>query len=263
MADRQLTASADADRACVRRQPGAVLDVDDLVAALRLARELKPVVRGGQGRARAVQRGRARCDRPRWSTSATRCSSTSSCTTSRPPSARRRGCSARSAPRYLTMHARGGVDMLRAGVEGLARGRGRAPASPAPCALAVTVLTSDAEAPPAHPAQAGGARASRRGCGGIVCAAADLREARQSAPALLTVVPGIRPAGSPTARPGPRGHAAPRRSRGRRRPAGHRPGGHPGRRSGRGGRRRGASEPDGARDRPRTPGVPRACSAAI
>ena len=36
------------------------------------------------------------------------------------------------APSYVTMHAFGGVDMLRAGVEGLARGRRPAPASPEP-----------------------------------------------------------------------------------------------------------------------------------
>src|SRR6195256_5287924 len=44
--------------------------------------------------------------------------------------------------RYLNFHAAGGVDMLRAGVEGLregARASGRPPATP----IAVTVLTSD------------------------------------------------------------------------------------------------------------------------
>jgi orotidine-5'-phosphate decarboxylase len=35
------------------------------------------------------------------------------------------------------------------------------------------------------------------GCGGVVCAAADVAEARRLAPQLLTVVPGIRPAGTP------------------------------------------------------------------
>ncbi len=48
---------------------------------------------------------------------------------------------------YLTLHASGGVDMLRAGVEGLLDGAHHA-GLPAPTALAVTVLTSDDSAPP-------------------------------------------------------------------------------------------------------------------
>src|ERR1700693_5162568 len=47
---------------------------------------------------------------------------------------------------YLTMHASGGVPMLRAGVEGLAEGAARAGLEP-PVAVAVTVLTSDTVAP--------------------------------------------------------------------------------------------------------------------
>src|SRR5579859_1875881 len=47
---------------------------------------------------------------------------------------------------YLTLHAFGGVPMLRAGVEGLAVGADRAGLEPA-IALAVTILTSDAGAP--------------------------------------------------------------------------------------------------------------------
>ena len=43
---------------------------------------------------------------------------------------------------YLTLHAFGGVDMLRAGVEGLAEGAANAGLEP-PVALGVTVLTSD------------------------------------------------------------------------------------------------------------------------
>jgi orotidine-5'-phosphate decarboxylase len=96
---------------------------------------------------------------------------------------------------YVTMHAHGGVDMLRAGVEGLAEGAGNAGLA-TPTALAVTVLTSDSEAPP-HIVPKRVKVALEGGCGGIVCAAADLSEIRQYAPALLKVVPGIRPAGSP------------------------------------------------------------------
>ena len=96
---------------------------------------------------------------------------------------------------YVTMHAHGGVDMLRSGVEGLAEGSGNA-GLVQPIALAVTVLTSDSEAPP-HIVPKRVKVALEGGCGGIVCAAADLTEIRQYAPALLKVVPGIRSAGSP------------------------------------------------------------------
>src|SRR5207302_10363703 len=47
---------------------------------------------------------------------------------------------------YLTIHARGGVNTLRAGVTGLADGA-QAAGLPAPVSLAVTVLTSDDTAP--------------------------------------------------------------------------------------------------------------------
>ena len=56
------------------------------------------------------------------------------------------------------------------------------------------MLTSDAGAPP-HILPFRVALAAETDCGGIVCAAADLAEARQIAPRLLRVVPGIRPAG--------------------------------------------------------------------
>lgn len=98
--------------------------------------------------------------------------------------------------RYLTMHAHGGLAMLEAGVEGLYEGATRAGLEP-PDALAVTVLTSDDTAPP-HIMPKRAALAAEAGCGGIVCAAADLEEAARIAPRLLRVVPGIRPAGAPT-----------------------------------------------------------------
>ncbi len=96
---------------------------------------------------------------------------------------------------YLTMHAKGGVAMLRAGVEGLAEGAARAGAAP-PVALAVTILTSDVGAPP-HVLGDRVAAAVDSGCAGLVCAAADVGEAKRLAPHLLAVVPGIRPAGVP------------------------------------------------------------------
>ncbi|HEX9529642.1 MAG TPA: orotidine 5'-phosphate decarboxylase / HUMPS family protein, partial [Acidimicrobiales bacterium] len=64
-----------------------------------------------------------------------------------------------------------------------------------PVALAVTILTSD----PSAPAHVLGNRvrvALEAGCGGLVCAASDIREAKQLAPRLVAVVPGIRPAGA-------------------------------------------------------------------
>lgn len=97
---------------------------------------------------------------------------------------------------YVTMHAFGGVDMLRAGVDGLREGAARA-GLPEPTALAVTVLTSDKGAP-AHILPKRVATAIEAGCGGLVCAVSDAREARLLGPSLTIVTPGIRPAGTPT-----------------------------------------------------------------
>lgn len=94
---------------------------------------------------------------------------------------------------YLTLHAFGGASMLRGGVEGLRDGAAAAGLDP-PTALAVTILTSDAGAPP-HILGNRVRAAVEAGCGGVVCAAGDVREAKQLAPRLLAVVPGIRPAG--------------------------------------------------------------------
>ncbi len=97
--------------------------------------------------------------------------------------------------RYLNFHAQGGVEMLRAGIDGLRLGAAGA-GLPPPSALAVTVLTSQPDA---------GAGAIARltqvaleaGCDGVVCAASDVREVKRYGPRLVAVVPGIRPAGSP------------------------------------------------------------------
>jgi orotidine-5'-phosphate decarboxylase len=96
---------------------------------------------------------------------------------------------------YLTMHAFGGVPMLRAGVDGLAEGASRA-GLPAPVALAVTVLTSDTDAP-SHILGKRVATALEAHCGGVVCAASDVGEAKRIGPQLEAVVPGIRPVGTP------------------------------------------------------------------
>jgi len=94
---------------------------------------------------------------------------------------------------YVTMHAFGGRDMLRAGDQGLREGAAAA-GLPEPTSLAVTILTSDAGAPP-HILGKRLTAAMEAGCGGIVCAASDLEEARTLAPAMTRVVPGIRLAG--------------------------------------------------------------------
>lgn len=98
---------------------------------------------------------------------------------------------------YLTFHAFGGLDMLKAGVEGLRQGAENAGLE-IPIALAVTVLTSDAADVPEHVVPARVRTALEAGCGGIVCAARDLKDARTLAPRLVRVVPGIRPEGAPT-----------------------------------------------------------------
>ena len=97
---------------------------------------------------------------------------------------------------YLTMHAFAGTPMLRAGVEGLSEGASRAGLD-TPSALAVTILTSDAGAPP-HILGKRVAVAAEARCAGVVCAAGDVREAKALAPSMLAVVPGIRPLGVPT-----------------------------------------------------------------
>jgi orotidine-5'-phosphate decarboxylase len=97
--------------------------------------------------------------------------------------------------RYLTLHARDDAPMLRAGADGFREGAARAGLE-APVPLAVTVLTSDRGAPP-HILPRRVALAVEAGCGGIVCAASDLRDARQIAPRLVKVVPGIRLSGGP------------------------------------------------------------------
>jgi len=97
---------------------------------------------------------------------------------------------------YLTIHAVGGAAMLRAGVDGLAEGATKA-GLVAPTALAVTILTSD-DGAPAHILGKRVQAALEGGCGGIVCASSDIKKAKMLAPRLITVVPGIRPAGTAT-----------------------------------------------------------------
>ena len=90
---------------------------------------------------------------------------------------------------FVNFHAAGGVDMLRAGIEGLQDGAADAGVE-TPISLAVTVLTSDTDTSAlaqrmqiAHDA----------GCEGVVCAGTDVPLAREHE--LRTMVPGIRFAG--------------------------------------------------------------------
>ena len=98
--------------------------------------------------------------------------------------------------RYLSLHAMGGVPMLRAGVEGFHRGAAQAGLD-RPVALAVTVLTSDADAPP-HIVPKRVKVALEAGCDGLVCGAPDVADVRQLAPRLCVVVPGTRLPGGDT-----------------------------------------------------------------
>ncbi len=96
---------------------------------------------------------------------------------------------------FATVHTQGGEAMVRAAVAGMAEGAAAAGA-PAPCVLGVTVLTSDTDAPAGALAAPCRQLAAAAGCGGLVCAAADLAVTRRAAPGLVTVVPGIRPSGT-------------------------------------------------------------------
>jgi orotidine-5'-phosphate decarboxylase len=96
--------------------------------------------------------------------------------------------------RYLTLHTAGGVSMLRAGVEGLREGAAGAEL-PKPVAMGVTVLTSEPEAS-AHLLQQRVRAGLDGGCGGFVCAVPDVETVRQIAPAAVLATPGIRPEGA-------------------------------------------------------------------
>ena len=173
----------------VRNRLALVLDIDDLVEATRLAREMQPwfgVVKVGLELFSATGPDAVvaladlgftvfvdlkLCDIPTTVNKAARVLG---------------GLGAG----YLTMHAFGGPVMLRAGADGLAEGAAGA-GLPRPCSLAVTILTSDDTAPP-HVLGSRVRSAMEGGCGGIVCAASDVIEAKRLAPRLVAVVPGIR-----------------------------------------------------------------------
>jgi orotidine-5'-phosphate decarboxylase len=190
-----MTDTATAAPESVREHLALVLDVDDLVVALRMARELRPwfgTAKVGLELFSAVG--------PEAVTSLSELGydvfldlKLHDIPTTVGRAARVLGSLGAS---YLTLHTSGGEAMLRAGVEGLTAGAADAGLA-GPVALGVTVLTSDGDAPP-HILPKRVLSAVEAGCGGLVCAAADVREARQYAPRLKIVVPGIRPSGTPT-----------------------------------------------------------------
>lgn len=97
--------------------------------------------------------------------------------------------------RYLTLHTAGGAAMLRAGVEGLREGAADTGLAE-PVGLGVTVLTSEPEAS-THLLHQRVTAGLDGGCGGFVCGPPDLPTLRQLAPRALLVTPGIRPVGAP------------------------------------------------------------------
>lgn len=98
--------------------------------------------------------------------------------------------------RYLTVHSSGGEAMMAAAVTGLEAGAKDAGIA-APMVLAVTVLTSEANASP-ELLTARLRAAVAANCPGVVCAAPDLPIITAQTPLIFTVTPGIRPAGAPT-----------------------------------------------------------------
>ena len=97
---------------------------------------------------------------------------------------------ARHGVRFMNAHAAGGSEMLQAFVAGAGRGAEEA-GLPTPVTLAVTVLTSDADAS-AFDARLAVARDA--GCAGVVCSGWELGRVGEAG--LRSMVPGIRPAGA-------------------------------------------------------------------
>ena len=95
----------------------------------------------------------------------------------------------------LTVHALGGPDMVRAAVEGAAEGAKDAGTAP-PQVVAVTVLSSLAEAAGASPASLA-FEAVTAGARGAVVSGDDVKDVREAlGQDPLLVVPGIRPSGA-------------------------------------------------------------------
>jgi orotidine-5'-phosphate decarboxylase len=177
----------------VRQRLAIALDVDDLVAALRIARQVRPwfgVAKVGMELYFAEGPGTVEAlvdlgfdvmldlklhDIPNTARRAARV------------------CGALGI-KYLTVHTAGGADLLQAAAEGAADGA-RAVDVAAPTVLGVTVLTSQRDVA-TELLRSRMLLAADAGCGGIVCAPTDLGLAAEVVPDLIKVTPGIRPAGS-------------------------------------------------------------------
>jgi orotidine-5'-phosphate decarboxylase len=178
----------------VRSRLALALDVDDLVAAARLARELHPwfgTMKVGLELYSAAG--------PDSITTFTALGVDVFCDVKLHDIPVTVGRAARVlgalGARYVNLHAAGGVPMLRAGVEGLREGAASA-GLPEPAALAVTVLTSDVDASE-HVVRQRVKAALDAGCAGVVCSVTDVPVVREIAPAAMIVTPGIRPEGAP------------------------------------------------------------------
>jgi orotidine-5'-phosphate decarboxylase len=93
---------------------------------------------------------------------------------------------------YLNMHAAGGEAMLAAGVAGMAAGAAESGVA-APVPIAVTVLTSD---PDTSDFERRLRTAIAAGCRGVVCSVHEIARVRRAAPDFVTIVPGVRLAGT-------------------------------------------------------------------
>jgi orotidine-5'-phosphate decarboxylase len=178
----------------IRRRLALALDVDDLVPALRLARELRPwfgTMKVGLELYSAAG--------PEALTSLVDIGVDVFCDLKLHDIPTTVGRAARVigalGARYLTIHTAGGAAMVRAGVEGLREGAAGAELAE-PVALGVTVLTSEPEASP-HLLRQRVATGLEGGVAGLVCAAPDVATVRQIAPRAILVTPGIRPDGAP------------------------------------------------------------------
>jgi orotidine-5'-phosphate decarboxylase len=102
---------------------------------------------------------------------------------------------ARLGPAMMTVHALGGIAMMRAAREGAARGAETA-GVPMPLVVAVTVLSSQSGEDLATPASLAW-EAREAGLDGVVVSGEDVREVREvCGEAFCLVVPGIRPSGA-------------------------------------------------------------------
>jgi len=96
--------------------------------------------------------------------------------------------------RWVTAHAAGGEEMLKAAVDGLKEGA-ESVGLPTPGVLGVTVLTSDS-IKNEEIILSRCETALKAGCEGIICAAPDLQATSSFSEKLIRVVPGLRLAGA-------------------------------------------------------------------